>query len=177
LLATLAFRWVLPQTAIDKVDKVAASLRQFWWVAVDDALHGEVVFHAQERRLSLYQFDRHHAERPNVHALVVWLLLDKFRYFYFSLQRYEDIIAFEVTVELSARMQAFKSFKHVLEDVCYDVFWDLAKIVVDEIDHGSAVHELNEHEERLFVVVGEIVLGEVVGIAEVHHCDLRPNLV
>lgn len=74
-------------------------------------------------------------------------------------------------------MQAFQPFQHILEYIRYDVFWYFFEIIVNEVYHSAAVHELNEHEERLLVVVSEIVSCEIVGVAEVHYCNFCTNLV
>ena len=204
LLRALPLARRLPQAAVHEVYEVVAALGQLGRVAVDDALHGQVVLHPQKGRLSFNQLDGHHAQRPNVHLLIVRLLLYQLRShpsrrahqrlpaqdllgeldsepkigdLDFSLQTHEHVIALEVAMQLPPTVQALQPFQHILQYIRNDVLWHLFEVIVDEVDHGSAVHELHEHEQRFLVVVGEVVAGEVGRVAQVHHCDFGADLV
>lgn len=74
-------------------------------------------------------------------------------------------------------MQTLQPFQHILQDVSDDVFWYFFEIIVNEVYHCAAVHELNKHEERLLVVIGEVMSGEICGVAEIHHCDFCTNFI
>lgn len=169
-----------------------------------DLLHGIGVLHPQEGRLSFDEFDCYHTQRPDVDFLIVGLFPNKFGghpswgshkrlpikyllgelnrkaevcYFDLSLHADEHIIAFEVSVELTVGVKAVEALEHFSEDVGHDVFWYFFEVVVDEVDHGASVHELDKHEQGLFVIVGKEVFGEVAAIAEVHDCDFGFDFV
>jgi hypothetical protein len=68
-------------------------------------------------------------------------------------------------VKLPAAVEGIEAFQHLSEDVGDDVLWYFADVVIDEVHHGSSVHELYEHEQGLLIVVGEEVAGEIAGVA------------
>jgi hypothetical protein len=74
-------------------------------------------------------------------------------------------------------MQTVQPFEYFSEDVSDDGFGNLLVIVVDQIDHGSSIDKLDKHEEGFLVVIGEEVFGEVVGVAQIHYCDLFADFV
>ena len=154
---------------------------------------------SQEWRLTFTKLNRNHSQRPDIHLLIVALFLNKFRghpgrssdnrlsieltfgeldseseisNFDVSLKIYQNIITFEISMELFPFMKSLKPFEDLLHKIGDDVLGNSLHILIHEISHGSTIHELNKHEQWLFVVICEEVLGEIFAAAHRHDGDL-----
>ena len=50
-------------------------------------------------------------------------------------------------------------------------------MIFNEICQGSSIHILNEHEQRIPIVVGKLISYDVRGIAVFHHSNFFPNSI
>jgi hypothetical protein len=74
-------------------------------------------------------------------------------------------------------MDGFESFEEFPEDVGDDAFIYALAVVADEVVERSVLHVLNEHEEGVLVIVGEVVSDYVLALADCHNCDFLFELL
>ncbi len=74
-------------------------------------------------------------------------------------------------------MDEIESEEDLLHDVGGDVFGYFFGVAVDDVSQGASVHELDEHEETVHVVVGGDVVDDVPVGAHGHDCSLNLYLV
>ena len=82
-------------------------------------------------------------------------------YFDVSLLVDEDVVAFEVSVELFLSVDGGESCEYLFEDVGDNFFFYVFFVEFDEASEGSSVHVLDEHEDGVLEVVGEVVADDV----------------
>lgn len=70
---------VLTQTTTHEIFQLFTTRSKNRRLSIHYSLHRVLMLHSQKRRLSLYQFNSHHPQRPNVHFFVIWLLFNELR--------------------------------------------------------------------------------------------------
>lgn len=96
----------------------------------------------------------------------------KVSYFDISVLIDEDIITFEVSMDLPPAVDGAESFEDFPDDVGDDPFVDVFAVALDELVEGPPIHILDEHKKCLLVVVGKVMLDDIVRLAHVHYCYL-----
>ena len=74
-------------------------------------------------------------------------------------------------------VKGLQPLQDLLHDVGADLLGDLLQVLVDDVGECSPVHELDEHEEAVHVVVRRVVVYDVLIRAHGHHCGLYLYLV
>jgi hypothetical protein len=162
------------------------------------------MFESQEWRFALAEFHGDHSQRPDVNFLIVAFFFDKFwghpcrssdnrlaiklafgkldgepkiSNLDITVKTEQDIITFKITMELFPLMQGLESFEHFFHEIGNDIFGYFFHVMVNKISHGAAIHKLNKHEEGLFVVVSEEILGQVFASTHGHDGDFSPDFL
>jgi hypothetical protein len=84
----------------------------------------------------------------------------------------KNIVTLKIPMNLFFVMEEIKSLQDLAHDIRRDILRNPFGIPIDNVGEGAAVHELDQHEEAVHVIVGAYVVYDVLVRAHRHHCRL-----
>lgn len=78
-------------------------------------------------------------------------------------------------MNLFSFVNLLESLQNSLNDICDDVLRDAFEKFLHKFSQASSIHVLNKHEQRLSVVIGEVVLDYIWRLTKLHNSNLTSN--